>query len=190
MSLVLSVRDTMQATLTSISNGITDFVRDVQDSSSKWIKTWNLVVVNSQNATMVYTGSSPNDFVKSVQMVANNLNSYSSPNPNCSVAIEAGLLLATYASQPRSAVYLFADSDGGNDDTFVTLFSTATEYQITLNLIGVGNTICTAPENNGQFPLYLQSLSAMTSGFVYMTTKPAMVSYRSHLSLQSSCECA
>ncbi|CAJ0609897.1 unnamed protein product [Cylicocyclus nassatus] len=176
MSLVLSVRDTMQATLNSISDGITDFVRDVQDSSSNWIRTWNLVVVNSLNATMVYTGSNPNDFVKTVQMVANNLNTYSSPNPvNCSVAIEAGLLLATYASQPRSAVYLFADSDGGNDDTFVTLFSTATEYQITLNLIGVGNTICTAPENNGQFPLYLQSLSAMTSGFVYMTTKPALM---------------
>ncbi|KIH60683.1 hypothetical protein ANCDUO_09056 [Ancylostoma duodenale] len=102
---------------------------------------------------------------------------------NCSVVIEAGLLLATYYSQPQSGVYLFADSDGGDDDTFVTLFSHATEYQVSvssqltlpLNLIGVGNSICTTPANNGQFPAYLQSLSSMTSGFVYMTSQVSKV---------------
>ncbi|KAK6036968.1 hypothetical protein COOONC_25527, partial [Cooperia oncophora] len=82
---------------------------------------------------------------------------------------ESGLLLATYYSEPRSSVYLFADSDGPDTDSFITLYSHATEYQISLNLVGVGNTICTDPKNNGQFPDYLQSLSSMTSGFVYMT---------------------
>lgn len=110
--------------------------------------------------------------------------------------IESGLLLATYYSEPRSAVYLFADSDGADTDSFITLFSHATEYQIAvrtqlncrhiqqdlliltfqLNLIGVGNTICTDPSNNGQFPKYLESLASMTSGFVYMTAQVDKVS--------------
>ncbi|ETN84473.1 lectin C-type domain protein [Necator americanus] len=172
MSFVLSARPTMQQAVSSIANRIIDFVRDVQDSSSQWISTWNLIVVNNVDPSLVYTGSNPNDFVSSVQNVAQNLNNWITPNPtNCSVAIEAGLLLATYYSEPRSSVYLFADSDGGDDETYVTLFSHATEYQISLNLIGVGNSICTTPDNNGQFPMYLQSLSAMTSGFVYMTTQ-------------------
>ncbi|EYC07094.1 hypothetical protein Y032_0072g685 [Ancylostoma ceylanicum] len=174
MSLVLSTRNTMKSAVTAIANGITDFVRDVQDSSSNWITTWNLVIVNNIEASVLYTGSNPNDFVKSVQNVAQNFSNYIAPGAaNCSVVIEAGLLLATYYSQPQSAVYLFADSDGGDDDTFLTLFSHATEYQVSLNLIGVGNSICTTPANNGQFPAYLQSLSSMTSGFVYMTTQVA-----------------
>ncbi|KAK6047525.1 lectin C-type domain protein, partial [Cooperia oncophora] len=170
MSFVLSARPTMQAAISSIAAGITDFVRDVQDSSADWIVSWNLIVVNNLAASMVYTGDNPNDFVMNVKAVAANLNNYTTPDAtNCSVAIESGLLLATYYSEPRSSVYLFADSDGPDTDSFITLYSHATEYQISLNLVGVGNTICTDPKNNGQFPDYLQSLSSMTSGFVYMT---------------------
>ncbi|XGW32425.1 hypothetical protein V3C99_017180 [Haemonchus contortus] len=173
MSFVLSARPTMQTAISSIAAGITDFVRDVQDSSANWIVSWNLVVVDSIGASMVYTGTNPNDFVASVKSVAANLSNYTTPGAtNCSVAIESGLLLATYYSEPRSSVYLFSDSDGPDTDSFITLYSHATEYQISLNLIGVGNTICTTdPANNGQFPDYLQSLVSMTAGFVYMTSQ-------------------
>lgn len=47
MSFVLSARPTMQTAISSIAAGITDFVRDVQDSSANWIVSWNLVVVDS-----------------------------------------------------------------------------------------------------------------------------------------------
>ncbi|WKY16537.1 hypothetical protein Q1695_001300 [Nippostrongylus brasiliensis] len=171
MSIVLAARPSMLAPIQALSAGITDFVRDVQDSSSSWIVTWNLVVVNNIKAFMVYTGSNPDDFVRNFKQVAGNLSAYYSGNEaqNCSVMIESGLLLSTYYSEPRSAVYLFADSDGPNSDVFTDLFSRATEYQISLNLIGVANTICTDPANNGQFPAYLRDLASLTSGFVYMT---------------------
>ncbi|KAK5970026.1 hypothetical protein GCK32_009000 [Trichostrongylus colubriformis] len=133
MSLVLSARPSMQTAISSIAAGITDFVRDVQDSSPDWIVAWNLVVVNNLEASMVYTGRNPNDFVMNVKAVAANLNNYTTPGAvNCSVAIESGLLLATYYSEPRSNVYLFADSDGPDTDSFITLYSHATEYQISV----------------------------------------------------------
>ena len=81
------------------------------------------------------------------------------------------MLGAALLSEKRSSVWIFADSDGPNDSSYIQLFDVAQEYQIVLNLVGVGSSICTAAENNGQFPYYLKSLTETTLGSVYMTDK-------------------
>lgn len=111
------------------------------------------------------------DFVQGVVDLNGNFTNYAADETSCQVQIEQAMLGAALLSERRSSVWVFTDSDGPNDINYIQLFDVAQQYQISLNLVGYGSSICTAPENNGQFPYYLKSLSETTLGEVYMTDK-------------------
>lgn len=120
---------------------------------------------------MLVNSARPADFVAGVTNLNGNFSNYAADETSCQIQIEQAMLGAVLLSERRSSVWVFADSDGPNDLSYVQLFDVSQQYQLSLNLVGVGSSICTTPENNGQFPYYLRSLSQTTLGDIYMTDK-------------------
>ncbi|CAD6189014.1 unnamed protein product [Caenorhabditis auriculariae] len=172
MAFVISARKSMQDALNKLSANIETFTRDAQAQSPTWINQWILIYVNSAGYNRTVYSDKPSDFVAGVQDLAANLSNYIvAQEPSCKVQIEAAMLGAALLSEKRSSVWVFADSDGPDDSSYIQLYDIAQQYQISLNLVGVGNSICTDPQNNGQFPTYLTSLATASYGNVYMTAQ-------------------
>uniref|UniRef100_A0A1I7T995 EGF-like domain-containing protein n=1 Tax=Caenorhabditis tropicalis TaxID=1561998 RepID=A0A1I7T995_9PELO len=169
IAFVISTRSTMKNAVATIANNVQTMTRDMQQASDKWISNWILIAVNSNTSFLLVKSNRPQDFVDGVVNLNGNFSTYSADETSCQVQIEQAMLGAALLSEKRSSVWVFTDSDGPNDSSYIQLFDTAQQYQIVLNLVGVGASICTAAENNGQFPYYLKSLTETTLGEVYMT---------------------
>uniref|UniRef100_A0A8R1I1U1 Uncharacterized protein n=1 Tax=Caenorhabditis japonica TaxID=281687 RepID=A0A8R1I1U1_CAEJA len=171
IAFVISTRSTMKDAVAKIANNVQTMTRDMQQASDKWISKWILIAVNSNTSFNLVNSNRPADFVEAVLNLSANFSNYAADETTCQVQIEQAMLGATLLSERWSSVWVFADSDGPNDSSYVQLFDVAQEYQITLNLVGVGSSICSAPENKGQYPFYLRNLAETTSGEIYMTDK-------------------
>ncbi|KAF1747336.1 hypothetical protein GCK72_023798 [Caenorhabditis remanei] len=171
IAFVISTRSTMKDSVAKIAANVQTMTRDMQIASDKWINTWILIAVNSNTSSLLVKSNRPEDFVAGVVNLSANFSNYAADETSCQIQIEQAMLGAALLSEKRSSVWIFADSDGPNDSSYIQLFDVAQEYQIVLNLVGVGSSICTAAENNGQFPYYLKSLTETTLGSVYMTDK-------------------
>ncbi|CAI2356606.1 unnamed protein product [Caenorhabditis sp. 36 PRJEB53466] len=171
IAFVISARSTMQSAVQKIADNVQTMTRDMQQASDKWINKWILIAANSNTSFLLVNSNKAYDFVQGVIDFNGNFTNYAADETSCQIQIEQAMLGAALLSERRSSVWVFADSDGPNDASYIQLYDTAQEYQISLNLVGVGSSICTSAENNGQFPYYLKSLTEITLGEIYMTDK-------------------
>ncbi|PIC16616.1 hypothetical protein B9Z55_023164 [Caenorhabditis nigoni] len=171
LAFVISTRSTMKDAVALIAANVQTMTRDIQQASGKWINKWILIYANSDTYNLLVNSDRPADFVAGINNLSANFSSYAGAEPNCDIQIEQAMYGAALISERRSSVWVFADSAGPSDLSYIQLYDTAMEYQLSINLVGVGSSICTTAENNGQFPYYLKSLTETTLGSVYMTTK-------------------
>ncbi|CAI5455517.1 unnamed protein product [Caenorhabditis angaria] len=171
LAFVIAARSSMKDAITKISQNVQTMTRDMQQSSSRWINRWILVIATSNSSMLLVNSDKPADFILGINTLVSTLDQYVVPSDSCQVQLEQAMLGAAYLSERRSSVWVFSDADGPNDVSYLQLYDIALEYNLQINLVGYGSTICTASGNNGFFPDYLQSLSRTTIGDVYMTTQ-------------------
>ncbi|CAJ0579068.1 unnamed protein product, partial [Mesorhabditis spiculigera] len=174
LTFVVSTLPSMNATWQQLATGVQEFVRDIQLHNPMWFERYNLIVMNNQGAQLVSQTQRVDGFVRSVQDVAANLANYqNASNPDCSVYMETGMMMAASNSYARSPVFVFSDSNGVKESSIlpVQIMAAVEQVQVQLNFIATisGNTgLCNGVD--GWLSDEIQNLFIFSAGWLYSTT--------------------